>query len=178
MAAARTGGRAIRHGQPMDICTSFQTRVIIRVVAIALTHVRHVQGFSSEALAQCQSAADVEHKFEELEDLHQASSCCSARSGRLLRLRELLAQDLADDIGIDVEDLYNYGGEDNSDCDRGLIYAHSDFGDCDSDDDQREWPGLIGYDQRECLDLIGLKRCLSGCTRSLFIQSSWVALPH
>jgi hypothetical protein len=161
---------------PVDTCTSFQTRVIIRVGAIALTHVRRFQGFSSEALAQFQSAADVEHKLEELEDLHQASSCCSARSGRLLRLRELLAQDLADDIGMDVEDLYNYGG--NSDFDRGLIYAHADFGDCDSDDDQREWPGLIGYDQRECLDLIGLKRCLSGCTRSLCIQSSWVALPH
>ncbi len=68
---------------------------------------------------------------------------------------------------MDVEDLYCYGGEDNSDCDRDMINADSNCGICDPDDDERE-----------CLDLIGLKRYLSGCTRSLFIWSSWVALPH
>ena len=51
-------------------------------IAIVLTYVRHAQGFSSEALAQCQSAAAAELKLEELEDLHQVNSSGSARSGR------------------------------------------------------------------------------------------------
>ncbi len=57
--------------------------------AIVLTRVLRVQGFSSEALAQCQSAADVEHKLEELEDLHHVSWSSSAWLGRLRRLSEL-----------------------------------------------------------------------------------------
>ena len=103
------------------------------------------QGFSSEALAQCHSAADVEHKLEELEDLHHVSWSCIAWLGRLLRLSELLVQDLADDIGMDLEDLYACGGEDDP-------YSDSDS---DESDDV----------QRECLDFIALKRY----TRSLLM---------
>jgi hypothetical protein len=139
---------------PMDAWISFDWFPVL------LTRVLRVQGFSSEALAQCQSAADVEHKLEELEDLHHVSWSCSAWLGRLRRLSELLAQDLADDIGMDLEDLYSRGGGDDSDSDydSDMINAESNFGICDPDGGQRE-----------CLDLIALKRCLPGCTRSLMI---------
>lgn len=136
---------------------------------VLLTRVLCVQGFSSEALAQCQSAADVEHKLDELEDLHHVSWSSSAWLGRLRRLSELFAQDLADDLGMDVEDLYSRGGGDDSDndYDSDMINAESNFGICDPDDGQRKY-----------LHLIALKRCLPGCTRSLMMRSSWVALPH
>ena len=50
--------------------------------AVVITRVLCIQGFSSEALAQCQSAAAAELKLEELEDLHQVNSSGSARSER------------------------------------------------------------------------------------------------
>ena len=77
-------------------------RVIIRLFSVVLSRVLRIQGFSSEALAQCQSAADVEHILEELENLHQVQYACSCNTwvSRLRQLSGLFVQDLADDVGI------------------------------------------------------------------------------
>ncbi len=73
MAAAGSSRRAIRHGEimPVDASISFWRALSFNWFVVVLKLVLRIQGFSSEALAQCQSAADVEHKLEELEDLHQ-----------------------------------------------------------------------------------------------------------
>jgi hypothetical protein len=54
-------------------------------------------------------------------------------------------QDLADDIGMDLEDLFLCGGDSDSDSD--VTNTDSNLGICNPDDGQRE-----------CLHLIALKR--------------------
>ena len=89
--------------------------------------------------------------------------------GAFAAVSELFVQDLADDCGMDLEDLFVCFGEDgpDSDYDSDMIIADSNLGICDPDDGQRE-----------CLDLIALKRCLPGCARSVMMWSSWDAQPH
>jgi hypothetical protein len=119
-----------------------------------------MQGFNSEALAQCQSAADVEHKLDELEDLHQVQYVwsCNAWVRRLRQSSEMFVQDLADDVGMELEELYmGYWEDSDSECDSGTVNADSNLGICNPDNCQRE-----------CLHLLDLKRCLPARLRTHF----------
>ena len=67
------------------------------------------QGLSHEAIELCQCAADVDHKIDELEDLHQVRSLLQGRSAVLFTIFvvDYQMQDLADELGWDVEKLFD-----------------------------------------------------------------------